>query len=43
MRVPAFYAGLVVLTPFLPRLFAARNVAHPGEQTLTPEALRRAA
>ena len=43
LRVPAFYAGLVVLTPFLPRLFAARNVAHPGEQTLTPEALRRAA
>jgi hypothetical protein len=43
VRVPAFYAGLVVLAPFLPRLFAARNVAHPGEQTLTPEALRRAA
>jgi hypothetical protein len=41
--VPVSYAGLVLLTPFLPRLFAARNVAHPGEKSLKAEALRRAA
>lgn len=41
--LPAFYAGLAVLTPFLPRLFAARNVVHPGGTSLGPEALRRAA
>ena len=41
--VPVSYAGLVLLTPFLPRLFAARNVAHPGEKSLNAEALRRAA
>jgi hypothetical protein len=41
--VPVCYAGLVLLTPFLPRLFAARNVAHPGEKSLNAEALRRAA
>ena len=38
-----FYAGLALLGPFIPRLFAARNVAHPGEQVLNPEAARRAA
>jgi hypothetical protein len=41
--VPVSNAGLVLLTPFLPRLFAARNVAHPGEKSLNAEALRRAA
>lgn len=41
--VPVCYAGLVLLAPFLPRLFAARNVAHPGEKSLNVEALRRAA
>jgi hypothetical protein len=40
---PMFYAGLAVLAPFLPRLFAARNVAHPGDNCVKPEALRRAA
>jgi hypothetical protein len=38
-----FYAGLALLGPFIPRLFAARNVAHPGETALSPEAARRAA
>jgi hypothetical protein len=41
--VPVSNAGLVLLTPFLPRVFAARNVAHPGEKSLNAEALRRAA
>ena len=41
--VPVSYAGLVLLAPFLPRLFAARNVLHPGEKSLQAEALRRAA
>jgi hypothetical protein len=41
--VPVCYAGLVLLAPLLPRLFAARNVAHPGEKSLNAEALRRAA
>jgi hypothetical protein len=41
--VPVSYAGLVMLAPMLPRLFAARNVAHPGVQALNAEALRRAA
>lgn len=38
-----FYAGLALLGPFIPRLLAARNVVHPGEQVLNPEAARRAA
>ena len=41
--VPVTYAGLVLLAPFLARLFAARNVLHPGEKSLKGEALRRAA
>lgn len=41
--VPVSYAGLVLLAPFLSRLFAARNVLHPGERSLNAEALRRAA
>jgi hypothetical protein len=41
--LPVSNAGLVLLTPFLPRLFAARNVVHPGEKSLNAEALRRAA
>ena len=41
--VPVSYAGLVMLAPMLPRLFAARNVAHPGARSLGTEALRRAA
>jgi hypothetical protein len=41
--LPVSNAGLVLLTPFLPRLFAARNVVYPGEKSLNPEALRRAA
>ena len=31
--LPVFYAGLVLVLPFLPRLFAARNIAHPGIRT----------
>ena len=30
--MPVSYAGLVLLTPFLPRLFAARNVAPSGRE-----------
>lgn len=41
--LPAFYAGLAVLAPFLPRLFTTRNVAHPGQNALSSEALRRGA
>jgi len=41
--VPVSYAGLVLLAPFLAKLFAARNVLHPGEKSLKGEALRRAA
>ena len=38
-----FYAGLALLGPFIPRLFAARNIAHPGQEVLNPEAARRGA
>jgi Contractile injection system tape measure protein len=41
--VPVSYAGLILLAPFLSRLFAARNVLHPGEKSLNAEARRRAA
>jgi hypothetical protein len=41
--VPVSNAGLVLLAPLLPRLFAARNVLHPGAKSLNAEALRRAA